>query len=1203
MYNDPYGGVSTLEWAGIVPSEAGDGRHPSSATFPSLTASVPTHLHMAGPSFPGLYADNSGAHQTNNVFIPPPAQYLPLDPQIDLVSWNSFDAAQTLPQPREAWLDFMVAELKSNPNTSPSHSGVSTPISYPDDPFTESSSFSDNLFTDSSDGYATPSSDFDVASELWTSVDLNLFASTPPPSNSDPTLAIDADADELPTGSPLKFARPTQPTAPRAPGPTFSASDPEANDVDLSTVKNLFTDIEWRRSSRVWLDEGIYSEYVTFRTPVKLTSGKPVRRFERVHGMPSQIPHPTEPTAFLIIAPESARAEGKTMDNLFRDGCPHSWGGSTGKPNGDIKISGFFFPGCDPNAEIWVRRAVPNCRGILVCESLDDALVIFEQRELDPDASVRLAQATLRTRELQGSTRIGQVFTFIDALKRFHCRGVLPEGERCAGTGVVEKLAKERHGKSHGVACSHREINLADGSGHSTHPIPPAIDEALLLDAVAGKQVVDDDDMEGKCSRTLSLRDNHGGAAHCSMEHSKEGKKFQARMLPIACGAKLTILCPVPVLHSSLALTCIVYPDITRPHTHLPASGTKCPTSVREDYKALAREFGAGVTVAKLENSELAKRHYNGKTPSQAHAGLINNSLKHRLIRAARCEMSSRVRLSPAEKLAAHVASDQASPNPYIHSSIVRSSKRVFFGANPSLLNRIHGALSLDFDGSHKPVEGDFEMFEVNGWLPSHACMVTFMRAWIEVHDHLSFKDIWVENLRLILALTKQRLRIARLHPGAKIRGVNADMEAAPLLGLGDALWDTITPERQAEIGDPVALLSYILRICHVHFDRGIDSDKLKMLSPADREKVRAIKTYKSMEEVAKWRADVAELMEKYPQSGLPTWLKQKEMHRWLLPGLVQPLSNIPDNDWHLIPPNTNGGEGQHHWNNIQTGTKMPPIESMQKYAALDAATAARLDQGDISGDLRNMHNDPVDRVAGAMSRQAGAVAKTHRTRVADEAVHMRKVLLDEAKEELKAAKTRLASHPSALNRARVEKSKQVVKDAVKALALAKAEVNTNSSGRVPLPPRTRALENVDSTDSAQVEPDVQPDALERENDLDSPHPALLPFLPTLNHWSHQRLVDPHASGGHLKRTMMLLRINLRRLQLPPPHLDHLSRGKKGEFHPLVTFQFNHKPYSTKRKQKPWSVRHTDDQIYTSFEFLARFPEEYRTLYGDTEPA
>ncbi|KAJ6601462.1 hypothetical protein B0H10DRAFT_2196234 [Mycena sp. CBHHK59/15] len=42
---------------------------------------------------------------------------------------------------------------------------------------------------------------------------------------------------------------------------------------------------------------------------------------------------------------------------------------------------------------------------------------------------------------------------------------------------------------------------------------------------------------------------------------------------------------------------------------------------------------------------------------------------------------------------------------------------------------------------------------------------------------------------------------------------------------------------------------------------------------------------------------------------------------------------------------------------------------------------------------------------------------------------------------------------------------------------------------------------------------------------------------------------------------------------------------------------------SSKRKSKPWGVRHTDDQFYTSFEFLAKFPEEYREMYGDAEPA
>ncbi|KAJ6484840.1 hypothetical protein C8R45DRAFT_1098987 [Mycena sanguinolenta] len=33
-----------------------------------------------------------------------------------------------------------------------------------------------------------------------------------------------------------------------------------------------------------------------------------------------------------------------------------------------------------------------------------------------------------------------------------------------------------------------------------------------------------------------------------------------------------------------------------------------------------------------------------------------------------------------------------------------------------------------------------------------------------------------------------------------------------------------------------------------------------------------------------------------------------------------------------------------------------------------------------------------------------------------------------------------------------------------------------------------------------------------------------------------------------------------------------------------------------------WGVVH-DNQTYTSFEFLAQFPDEYRSLYGNAEPA
>lgn len=93
------------------------------------------------------------------------------------------------------------------------------------------------------------------------------------------------------------------------------------NDVDISSIDNLFEDCEWRRSDTIWLDDGIWSEYITFGKGVSLTSGKPVERLEQVHGgIPTELPHLLVPTAFILTAPESARVDGMTMDNLFRSG-------------------------------------------------------------------------------------------------------------------------------------------------------------------------------------------------------------------------------------------------------------------------------------------------------------------------------------------------------------------------------------------------------------------------------------------------------------------------------------------------------------------------------------------------------------------------------------------------------------------------------------------------------------------------------------------------------------------------------------------------------------------------------------------------------------------------------------------------------------------------------------------------------------------
>ena len=57
-------------------------------------------------------------------------------------------------------------------------------------------------------------------------------------------------------------------------------------------------------------------------------------------------------------------------------------------------------------------------------------------------------------------------------------------------------------------------------------------------------------------------------------------------------------------------------------------------------------------------------------------------------------------------------------------------------------------------------------------------------------------------------------------------------------------------------------------------------------------------------------------------------WWEHKEMHVWLLPGVIQCLSDIDPDIWHVMEATTNFGEAQHAANNAETGIGMGLVQS-----------------------------------------------------------------------------------------------------------------------------------------------------------------------------------------------------------------------------------------------------------------------------------
>ncbi|KAJ7734154.1 hypothetical protein DFH07DRAFT_967699 [Mycena maculata] len=339
----------------------------------------------------------------------------------------------------------------------------------------------------------------------------------------------------------------------------------------------------------------------------------------------------------------------------------------------------------------------------------------------------------------------------------------------------------------------------------------------------------------------------------------------------------------------------------------------------------------------------------------------------------------------------------------YLQSSLSREGKRIIFGAHPKLLRSIHDLCTLDCDTTFKPVAGEMQIFEVNGWLVAINEAVTVMRLWMEVHDRAAYKTVWEEIQRLVLKLTKKQLKFKGLHKGGKILGLNSDMEAAPLLGFGDAFVATVDLEdvRSVVTGDSQELLSFVLRLCYSHLNRGIP--KLLNHPRETRQRIFGLKYLKTREEVEVFNAWIITLAD--PQGVLKRWWEHKLMHRWLLRGIIQCLSNIPLQQWNTMEATTNLGEAQHAWNNDQTGTSMGVIESFKKYEELDIRRAEEIEARKTTAVSRNSRNEVTHRYASRTTRQTRMSENARRAHAVDSTVVCLQMELADMRRDLAAAR------------------------------------------------------------------------------------------------------------------------------------------------------------------------------------------------------
>ncbi|KAJ6622393.1 hypothetical protein B0H10DRAFT_903650 [Mycena sp. CBHHK59/15] len=243
-------------------------------------------------------------------------------------------------------------------------------------------------------------------------------------------------------------------------------------------------------------------------------------------------------------------------------------------------------------------------------------------------------------------------------------------------------------------------------------------------------------------------------------------------------------------------------------------------------------------------------------------------------------------------------------------------------------------------------------------------------------------------------------------------------------------------------------------------------------------------------------------------------------------------------------------------------------------------------------------------------------------------------------------------SHRTARNAKRhtsaIKKAKQVatgnkkIKELKAELAILMAEAKTSSSGvvRVTQKSKSKSLAKVATGRPKQskkmtademeldgvemislevpVELHIQPDALEQGNDVDSSEASqsesgnldvevmsmgdsdiVVPPVVSVPTSAPSPVPPPHSTPP---KPPFSTRRSSRKWGASNTHEDAPAPKFKKTEAAVAPEPSDSEKKRPKRKPKAWSVRHTYDQIYTWFEFLAQFPEEYRALYGDTEP-
>ncbi|KAF7335140.1 hypothetical protein MVEN_02265100 [Mycena venus] len=763
---------------------------------------------------------------------------------------------------------------------------------------------------------------------------------------------------------------------------SFLLDDPSDDDSDADNqpaVNPSHIKGELQESDTIWQDPGITSLVIIgkFRITAKLT----VERIEYVmpHGViPSIWPNPRIPTAFILNLGSSYNAIDPktsmmyTMDWLIKNHDNDSWkSDGSGKADGEPKV--MFDPG---QPAIPCRRARMSCKGAHACERIDRALMEVDRYELDPATRDAVFSAQQDTRRREGTSAESITAGFFDIVDKKRCSAIDSNGNRCQGRPKLMPKKDITRGHQYWVACDGWRKDFKEN--HRTFSIPDYVDEPMLVKLFNGEPIVDNDSKDTHpCSRIVPPRTGLK-QKHCPHTHIVNGHVVtRSSIIRYLCKAKRTIFVPEdPSIRKAL----IVYKPRT-PHMHpMPPLG-KASLDLKEKYTTCVETLGpVGATVNKVDNANSTKALLDGQKPAIFSPALGNNRIKRDIVRAVKSKKYP-AGLGTAGALQLFLE-DRKRPleEQYIHCYRTTDDGGVLIITGVPFLIKLlddPGVLAFDDDTTFKRVEGEMNEWELALYLKAVQRALTAIRAYVNRSSTDFYEILFDELQRIKKKITGKVLGMQRFVPGGNLLVMNADMEAAQIIGVARSIMKTNDPEYSGIPNDTPAAeaATYFVKVCYRHTKEAIRDFK-GLVTPAQYERLMDFMYIDSKERLNAFSQFVKSLKIKKIQD----WWDHKEMSDWIIPCLVRSQSNIRPEDWDSTPATTNTGETQHHWTNSMTGIKLTLVEAIESARELDENTAREIEASLKNGILANSQNEAYHRMSRGLQRQSKAAQKVRET-------------------------------------------------------------------------------------------------------------------------------------------------------------------------------------------------------------------------------